>query len=159
MFSVMTLKDLMRRTLLTSEWHRGTVRKGDLGLDHLAIVLLTPPHDPNEPELTQATAVALSDELLGKLPSLNGPSNDPSNDRKPEPIRHPFGYMLRLNEDRHSANSGLCSKGDYHKTDHKGLKEALDAFGVDIGEPVFDRIMQALGLEGLTPMERFMKEL
>jgi hypothetical protein len=81
--------------------------------------------------------------------------NDPP--PQPPPIRDPYGYMLRLSKRELAINSKRCS-GDNSHEDHKALVAALTAFGVNLEEPVFARMMQAEVLQGLSPMERFMME-
>jgi hypothetical protein len=53
-------------------------------------------------------------------------------------------------------NDKRCRVEDDKKHDHDKLKEAFEGFGVDLSELVFARMLQ--GFEGLTPMERFLRQ-
>jgi hypothetical protein len=53
-------------------------------------------------------------------------------------------------------NNKRCRVEGDKKHDHDKLKEAFEGFGFDLSEPVFARMLQ--GFEGLTPMERFLRQ-
>jgi hypothetical protein len=53
-------------------------------------------------------------------------------------------------------NDKRCRVEDDEKRDRDELREAFEGFGVDFSEPVFARMLQ--GFEGLTPMERFLRQ-
>lgn len=81
--------------------------------------------------------------------------HSPEQKPKPKPIKDPWGYKPQLTATALAVNDKRCVESDRNQ-DHEKVKEAFRGFGVELSEPVFARMLQ--GFEGLTPMERFLKE-
>ncbi|SRR6266498_5783232 len=87
--------------------------------------------------------------------TFKSPDNEPK--PSPKPVRDPYGYERGLSAMVLAMKEQWNTRDNMNDNDEK-LEEAFNGFGVDLSEPVYARMMRDIILEGLTPMERLLKE-